>query len=69
MAVVLYMKEVGETGTYVLSGVLQGLLDKVNEIWGAKLPERAQRLGTSVNRFMQYLFGDPVRNQTLASAN
>lgn len=54
--------------TYVLSGVLQGLLDQVYEIGGAKLPERAQRLGTSVNRFMQYLFGDPACNPTLASA-
>lgn len=46
--------------TYVLSGVLQGLLDQVYEVGGAKLPERAQRLGPSVNRLMQYLFGDPV---------
>lgn len=54
--------------TYVLSGVLQGLLDKMYEIWGAKLPERAQRFRTSVNRFMQYLFSNPMRNQTLALA-
>lgn len=68
IVVVPCMNGVGETGTYVLSGVFQGLLDKVYEIWRAKLPERVQRLGTGVNRFVENLLGDPLRIQPLASA-